>query len=61
MKFDTRNNSRDFKYLYKRFYKIFDHQLLKTRALKRENPKIVGFYETQGIPNPGLDRSFTWV
>ena len=44
MKFDTRNNSRDFKYLYKRFYKIFDHQLVKTRALKRENPKIVGFY-----------------
>ena len=31
-------------YKYKSFYEIYDHQLLKIRALKREKPKVVGFY-----------------
>ena len=39
-------------YKYKRFYEIYDHQLLKTQALyiymtqalKREKPKMVGSY-----------------
>ena len=30
-------------YKYKSFFQIYDHQLVKTRALKRENPKVVGF------------------
>ena len=48
-------------YKYKRFYEIYDHQLLKTRALKREKPNMVGFYKLKAIQNPGLDLSFTWV
>ena len=45
MKYVSRD-SRDeiLNYKYKRFYKIYDHQMLKTRALKREKPKIVGSY-----------------
>ena len=39
-------------YKYKRFYEIYNHQLLKTRALKRVKPKIVGSYLTQGHPKP---------
>ena len=38
--------------MYKRFYEIYD-QLLKTQAFKREKPKMVGFYYTQGHPKPG--------
>jgi len=30
-------------YKYKSFFQIYDHQLVKTQALKRENPKVVGF------------------
>ena len=40
-------------YKYKRYYKIYDHQLLKTWAFERVKPKIVGFYSTQGHPKPG--------
>ena len=40
-------------YKYKRFCEIYDHQLLKTRALKRVKPKMVGSYWTQGHPKPG--------
>ena len=42
MKFDTANNSRDLN--VQKFYEFYDHHLLKTRALKREKPKLVGFY-----------------
>jgi len=31
-------------YKYNSFYEIYDHQLLKTWALKSEKPKVVGFY-----------------
>ena len=40
-------------YKYKRFCEIYDHQLLKTRALKRVKPKMIGSYWTQGHPKPG--------
>ena len=52
-KFYTTNNSRDFKFTNKSFFEIYYPQLLKTRAMKRENPKAVGFYLTQGHPKPG--------
>ena len=29
---------------YDSFYEIYNYQLLKTRALKSEEPKAVGFY-----------------
>ena len=45
---------------YKRFYEIYDHQLLKTRVLKKENPKMV-LTKPKAIQNPGLDLTFTWV
>ena len=48
-------------YKYKRFYEIYDHQLLKTRALKREKPKVVGSTKLKAIQNPGLELSFTWI
>ena len=46
-------------YKYKSFYEIYDHQLLKTRALKREKPKVVGFffYSLKAIQT----RVFTWA
>ena len=40
-------------YKYKRFYEIYNHQLLKTRALKRVKLKRVGSFLTQGHPKPG--------
>ena len=48
-------------YKYNSFYEIYLPQLLKTRALKSEKPKAVGFYQTQAIQNPSLDLRFTMV
>ena len=46
---------------YKRFYEIYNHQLLMTQALKRVKPKRVVLTKLMAIQNPGLDVSFTWV
>ena len=48
-------------YKHKSFYEIYDHQLLKTRVLKREKPKVLVFTKLKAIQNPGLDLSFTWI
>ena len=40
----------------KRFYKIYDHQQLKTQALKKENPKMFGSYS-----RPSQTRVLTWA
>ena len=47
------------------FYEIYDRQLLKTRALKREKPNQGGWFlvftKLKAIQTPGLDLSFTWI
>ena len=49
-------------YKYKIFYETHDHQLLKTQAIKRENPKMIVFFtKLKAIQTPGLNLIFTWV
>ena len=49
-------------YKYNIFYKIYNHQLLKTRAFKSENPQGGLFFtKSKAIQNLSLNLSFTWV
>ena len=48
-------------YKYKRFYEIYDHQLLQSRALTREKPKMLVFTKPKAIQTQALDSNFTWV
>jgi len=46
-------------YKHNTYYEIYDHQLLKTQALKSENPKAVVFTTSKDIQNPSHNMSFT--